>query len=118
MEAREKYIANVVSHEVCHLLAVHTFGKDIRPHGKEFKQLVRNLGFPKCIGMSKTDVFKNSKASINQSKKTMPYRYKCGCSNDVGFTIQQHNKQVADSHAYRCTSCKGDLTYVYTLSLL
>lgn len=70
-------IDDVIVHEFCHFLAHLLYGDDIRPHGKEWKQIMREFGgFKKPRSTSKVK---------NRAEKV----FFCGCKFHEGLLIDK-----------------------------
>jgi len=102
------YIDEVIVHEFAHAVTDLKYPRGVRPHGKEWKAIARNLGLknPK----STTSLFEVDKKHL----RTFPY--KCVCkTHQLG--IRKHNAAVKQyktikRNRYTCSICKTQLQYV------
>ena len=95
------FIQETVAHELAHLIAHQLYGYSIKPHGREWSNIM-------------TTVF-NSDPKITHSFATTMHRkkiylYRCLCRNRVEFSETRH-KRVQKGTRYICKKCKSDLTY-------
>ncbi|WP_158969759.1 SprT family zinc-dependent metalloprotease [Paraglaciecola sp. L3A3] len=95
------FLDEVVPHEVCHLLAFTLFGK-VRPHGKEWKTLMRQLFNLDGQTYHQMDV---KKVAGKQ------FFYQCLCGH-VPLSIRRHNKIIRGQQQYCCRRCQTVLTLV------
>ena len=93
------FLEEVVPHEVCHLLAYWLFGK-VRPHGKEWQNLMLELFSLKGRTYHQMDVTKVKGKSFN-------YRCQCG---PIELGIRRHNKLLTGKQIYVCKKCRCPLT--------
>jgi len=98
------FLEDVVPHEVCHLLTYKLFGK-VRPHGKEWQNLMRELFDVKGKTYHQMDVSKVNGASFG-------YQCKCG---PIQLTIRRHNKVLKGKQIYVCRKCKSPLTANFSI---
>jgi SprT protein len=94
----DAFLEEVVPHEVCHLLAYKLFGK-VRPHGKEWQNLMLELFGVKGQTYHQMDVTK---------VKGKSYSYRCGCG-PIELGIRRHNKVLKGQQIYICIKCRGPL---------
>ena len=93
------FLEEVVPHEVCHLLTFKLFGK-VRPHGKEWQNLMLELFSLKGRTYHQMDVTKVKGKSFN-------YRCQCG---PIELGIRRHNKLLTGKQIYVCKKCRCPLT--------
>lgn len=92
----DAFLAEVVPHEVAHLLVWQLFGK-VKPHGIEWQRMmVEVFGLPPKV--------RHSFDVSAVAPKTWPYR--CSCQAHA-LTVRRHNKVVRGEVQYRCRHC-GD----------
>jgi len=94
---KEEFINQVVAHEVAHLIVYQHYGK-VRPHGREWQHVMRNVFNCPAITTHSLDV---SEVIGRQ------FSYLCLCRTHQ-LTIRRHNK-VLKGVKYLCTRCKGTL---------
>lgn len=95
------FLDEVVPHEVCHLIVFTLFGK-VRPHGKEWKTLMKQLFNLDGQTYHKMDVAKVAGKN---------FQYQCLCG-PVELTIRRHNKIKRGEQQYSCRRCQSVLTAV------
>jgi SprT protein len=94
----QTFLAQVVPHEICHLLAYGLYGK-VKPHGREWKTLMSGLfnlpgGAYHAMDVSKV------------TGKTFAYQCPCG---PVELSIRRHNKIIRHQQRYICRNCQQPL---------
>ena len=94
----DTFLSDVVPHELCHLLAFRLYGR-VRPHGKEWQTLMREVFHLKPATYHLMDVTK-----VSGQKFT--YMCKCG---PIQLSIRRHNKVVRKVQKYRCLKCGTQL---------
>ncbi len=102
-ENEQDFLAEVVPHEVAHLLAWKIYGRGIRPHGAEWQQIMQQVF---GLAPSRTHSF-----DVKRSAK-MGYFYTCACSNKKhALTIRRHNR-ILSGQSYICLLCKSHLRFL------
>lgn len=96
---------NTIPHEVAHYLADCLYGlRNIRPHGKEWQQVMQDLGAEPIV-----------RASYDLSgipvRKMRRYLYQCAC-REVSLTHHRHKKIVNGEQSYRCRDCYTEIVPV------
>lgn len=96
---------NTIPHEVAHYLTDCLYGlRNIRPHGKEWQQVMRELGAEPIVRAS------YYLAGI-PTRQVRRYRYQCDC-REVSLTHYRHKKIVSGEQSYRCRDCYTELTHI------
>ena len=102
-ENEQAFLAEVVPHEVAHLLAWKLHGRGIRPHGTEWQQIMQQVFL---LSPSRTHSF-----DVKRSAK-MGYFYTCACRDKKhALTVRRHNRILA-GQGYICTHCKSLLRFL------
>lgn len=92
----DEFMKETVVHEIAHLVARNVYGANIKPHGVEWKTVMRKLGYePETTHTMEC-------ASARQGST---YKYKCNC-DEWDFTSIRHNR-VLDGKKYSCPKCHG-----------
>ncbi|BDY03398.1 SprT family zinc-dependent metalloprotease [Ferrimonas sp. YFM] len=97
-ENPDAFLAEVVPHEVAHLLAWQLHGR-VRPHGPEWQVLMSRVF--DCAPRARHSFDISSVAPA-----TFPYR--CGCQ-DHALTVRRHNKVRRGQARYICRLCNQPL---------
>ncbi|MGS2721294.1 SprT family zinc-dependent metalloprotease [Paraglaciecola aestuariivivens] len=93
-----EFLSDVVPHEICHLLAFQLFGR-VKPHGKEWQNLMRTVFERQPQTYHKMNVTK-------VAGKTFTYHCACG---PLTLSIRRHNKVKRGQQQYICRKCKSVL---------
>ena len=98
----EDSLDNTVPHEVAHYISDVLFGiKNIRPHGKEWKAIMQQLGVePRVTG--------NYDLAGIPVKRQRRFDYACDCATHQLTTVR-HNKILRGKTQYFCRKCDGKL---------
>jgi SprT protein len=95
-------IENTVPHEVAHYVTDMLWGlRKIRPHGKEWKQVMHALG-------ATPEVTCRYDLSGMQLRKQQRYPYQCDCTLHA-LSAVRHNRICQGKMHYRCRQCGGTL---------
>jgi len=91
-------LASTVPHEVAHYLSDVVFGlRNIRPHGREWKALMKAFGADASVTAS------YSLEGV-PLRRTAKFRYYCACDQHFLGT-QRHRRIVSGRTSYRCRRC-------------
>lgn len=105
------YLDETLPHELAHIAVrlIWGFSKSIKPHGKEWKQVMAILGAnpARCHNY---EVPANA-TIFAKSRRKMVVKYKCGCS-EHDLSITRHNRVVKKGAVYRCLKCKKQLVQI------
>lgn len=96
----ERFIEEVVPHEVAHIVVHQVFGSKVRPHGKEWVAVMEHIF---NVEASRTHDFEVPKA------KNL-FEYRCQCRTHE-FTAHRHGR-VKRGSQYLCRQCGSQLTFV------
>lgn len=98
------YIQQVVPHEVAHIVAQHIHGDGIKPHGNEWKSVMRFFGKPPDVYHS----MQTQRARAKPIRRT--YHYSCGCPERT-HTVSaiRHGRMLRKEAHYACKFCKKKL---------
>ncbi|WP_462320083.1 SprT family zinc-dependent metalloprotease [Halochromatium sp.] len=90
------FLSRTVPHEVAHVLAYHRHGHNIRPHGREWQQIMHQLGAEptRCHDYDVSGL---------GARRLRYFDYHCGCMDHQLSSIR-HNK-AAKGQRYRCRRC-------------
>jgi SprT protein len=91
-----EFLAQTVPHEVAHYLAFLRFGRDIRPHGREWQQIMRGLGADprRCHDFDVTGL---------TTRRIRRHLYHCRCGDHALSSIRHH--RILRGASYVCRSC-------------
>ncbi len=99
--------ATTIPHEVAHYISDVIYGlKNIKPHGKEWKKIMRAFG-------ADASVTANYDLSGIPVKKQTFFTYHCDC-REHQLTSIRHNKIKKYRYQYLCNFCKQVLQYKLT----
>ncbi|MGR6501026.1 SprT family zinc-dependent metalloprotease [Shewanella sp. Koi 1] len=98
-ENSASFLAEVVPHEISHLLCFQLFGKT-KPHGREWQSMMLTLF---KISPNTTHNFDT------QSVKGKDVEYRCACG-PIRLSIRRHNKVLRGETRYLCKRCHSHLT--------
>ncbi|RKR06641.1 SprT protein [Kushneria sinocarnis] len=97
----EAFLTEVVPHEMAHWVVHHSIPYRVRPHGREWQSVMREVfRLPPRV----THAFDTSQATPT------PHGYRCDCEQLHRFTVQRH-ALVRRGRRYRCRHCHGVLRY-------
>ena len=100
-ENRLAYFVDVVPHEMAHWLVHHLEdGHKVRPHGREWCRVMRDL-----YGLEPRVTHRFDTRSASPA----PYRYRCAC-RDHHFSRRRHALASA-GQPYFCRKCRQTLVY-------
>jgi SprT protein len=100
---QEVFIDEVVPHECAHLVAYAVYGMKIKPHGVEWKSIMKELYGCKPIVTHRYDM---PKKALNT------FEYRCACSDiKHQLSVIRHNKITRQTARYLCRSCGTALTH-------
>ena len=90
-ENGEKFIEEVVPHELSHLITFQIYGK-VKPHGKEWQYIMSEI------------MKQPPKVTHNFNFKRKEYVYICDCQEHYLSSIR-HNKIEKNKISYQCLKC-------------
>lgn len=99
---REHFLRQTVGHEVAHLLVYVTTRGRAKPHGAEWKALMRAFS----LETRATHDYDVSRLRRGRAS----YVYRCGCNDDVRLGPTRH-RRILRGAVYFCRRCKGSLTF-------
>jgi len=97
----QEYIVDTVPHEVGHLIANDLFDNRIKPHGKEWKLVMRIIGYSdnRCHSFE-----------VKPARVVKKHPYLCNCRiHEIG--ARAHNNIRKGWRVYSCKLCKQALVY-------
>ncbi|MBT9430989.1 SprT family zinc-dependent metalloprotease [Candidatus Sodalis endolongispinus] len=97
LENQQRFIDEVVPHELAHLLVYRQFGR-VAPHGREWRWMMMTVLQTPARRTHEFD-------SAAVRKSIFPYR--CGCQQHA-LTVRRHNRVIRGETQYRCRRC-GDI---------
>ena len=95
LENGQRFIDEVVPHELAHLLVHRHFGR-VEPHGKQWQYMMEKVLNVSANRTHRFDI-------ISVQGKTFPYR--CSCQQHM-LTIRRHNRIQRGETEYRCRQCR------------
>ncbi len=99
----EDFVRATVPHETAHLVTLRLFGTGAKPHGPEWRTVMRLFGAEpmRCHDYDVEGL---------QARRVRRFRYRCGCRSHQ-LTSIRHNR-VLDGQIYLCRSCGRPLESV------
>ncbi len=98
---KESFVEQVVPHECAHLVAYALYGIKIKPHGAEWKSLMRDL-------YNQTPAVTHHFDMPQKARKT--FAYQCACPGlDHSLSVIRHNKILRQKARYLCKNCGSAL---------
>jgi SprT protein len=98
----EDFLRQTVAHEVAHLIAHQLFGSRIRPHGREWRQIMQAVYALPALRCHSYAV---------QRRPALRYLYRCQCpEGDFPFSQRRHNL-VNSGRQYLCRRCRALLIF-------
>lgn len=109
----DEMLEDTVPHEVAHLVTYRLhptsrrwtgkkWVRTIKPHGDEWKSVMR------ALGVTPDRTHNMDVSEVRVKKNVTKYEYRCNCrTHEVGGKV--HNK-IQAGHTYTCRKCKGKLT--------
>ncbi|SFC16014.1 SprT protein [Marinospirillum celere] len=102
-ENQEAFLSEVVPHEVAHLLAWQLHGRKIKPHGREWQQIMQQVFELKPKATHQFDTRRSARQG---------YIYQCACpGKEHALTVRRHNK-ILRGQRYICRECNSFLGFV------
>lgn len=96
----EKFIEQVVPHEVAHLVVYQIYGTDPKPHGPEWVAIMEHL--------FNVDADRTHDFDVPSPKRL--FVYQCDCQVHE-FTAHRHGRAKRGTQ-YVCKKCRGSLAFV------
>lgn len=99
-ENRQEFIAQVVPHELAHILVYQHFGR-VQSHGKEWKMMMETvLGVPA-----------NIYHCFDTQNVQQQFVYQCACQTHL-LSVRRHNAVLRGKRCYICRLCKTTLHFL------
>ncbi len=92
------FIRDTVPHELAHLIAFAQYGGRIRPHGEEWRHLMRLLGRPATVCHD---------YEVKPARQLRRFDYHCGCRPHQLSSIR--HRRCLQGMRYLCRHCGGEL---------
>ncbi len=101
-ENPEAFLDQVIPHEVAHLITWQICGRRVRPHGREWQQVMTQVF---ALEAKRTHAFDVQRAAKEN------YLYQCGCPDRIHrLTIRRH-RRVEKGQGYLCLACQSPLRF-------
>ncbi len=101
LQNEQAFYEQVIPHEIAHLIVYQVFGR-VRPHGKEWQQVMLQVFNCPATTTHQFDV----SSVIGQT-----FTYRCHCDQHQ-LTIRRHNKILQGKANYQCKKCNTTLQFV------
>lgn len=102
LENFEQFEQSIIPHELSHLICRFFHGKEVSPHGDEWKAVMRKLG----VEPDRT----HSLDTTNSRTSPLVFGYVCSCNPNNSLTSRQHKRASAGT-TYTCRKCKGAMEF-------
>ena len=98
LENQESFLFQTVGHELAHILCWQVYGHRVRPHGKEWRQVMAVLGLPP----NRCHTYDTARSTTRKKLATFPYACRCRTRE---MTIIRHRRMLKSPGYYRCLQC-------------
>ena len=106
MRYGDRFVEEVVPHEVAHLIAYSHYGSKIKPHGKEWKFVMCQV-----LGMAAARVTHDF--DVAPARRLQYFDYRCQCLHKRHrLSVIRHGKVKRGVASYLCRACKEPLAPV------
>lgn len=102
LENFEQFDSTIIPHELSHLICRVFYGKEVSPHGHEWKSVMRKLG----VEPDRTHALDTTNSRISP----LVFGYVCSCKSNNSLTTRQHKRACAGI-VYSCNKCNGPLEF-------
>ena len=99
---QEHYLLQTVGHEVAHLVVRALYGAAVKPHGTEWKTVMRAFGL-------ETHATHSYDVSMLRRARS-PFVYRCACPGELHLGSLRH-KRVARGVTYFCRRCHTPIAF-------
>ena len=99
-------LATTVPHEVAHIVVHHKHSYRCKPHGYEWKRVMRDFG----VEESRCHSYDTTNSTVRSRTVARNYAYKCACQTHM-LTSIRHKKAMRGS-IYICKRCKTSIKQV------
>lgn len=99
---QEHFLLQTVGHEVAHLVAWARFRRRVKPHGAEWKAVMRVFGL-------ETRATHDYDVSMLRRARS-PFVYRCGCPGELHLGRVRHQR-VAHGTTYFCRRCHTPIAF-------
>ncbi len=98
----DRFLKEVVGHEVAHAVVFWQYGARVKPHGPEWRAVMALFGLEprRCHDYA-----------VEPARRLTRYRYRCGCREHELTAIRHHRVQRGERE-YRCRHCGRKLIRV------
>lgn len=101
-ENYDLYMSNYIPHEVAHLIAHQMYGSDIKPHGDEWKSVMRDV-----FGVEPTTTHQmDTRRAAN-----LPYIYTCECPDRIIPISKRVHTLMQEGDIRTCKKCRAQLLF-------
>lgn len=104
----EDYLRNTVPHEFAHLLTDQLYGENVKPHGREWKNVMRAMSI---IGVNDVYARHNYDTSSLDVRRKRRYIYTCSCNKEIVIGPTRHRRHQ-ETGRYFCRKCGDTIQYV------
>lgn len=96
----ERFLQRTVPHEVAHLVTYQLYGRRVRPHGREWRGVMRDFGADptRCHSFD---------TRLSRVRHLRTFHYRCACQRHE-LTSIRHNR-IQRGMVYLCRNCQRPL---------
>ncbi|MBI3774720.1 MAG: SprT-like domain-containing protein [Gammaproteobacteria bacterium] len=99
---QEHFLLQTVGHEVAHLVVWARYRGRVKPHGAEWKAVMRDFGLETCA---------THDYDVSMLRRTRsPFVYRCACPGDLYLGRVRHQR-VARGVTYFCRRCRTPIAF-------
>ena len=99
---QEHFLVQTVGHEVAHLVVWALYGVRVKPHGVEWKTVMR------AFGLETRATHDYDVSSLRRARA--PFVYRCACPGDLHLGSLRHQR-VARGVTYFCRRCRTPIAF-------
>lgn len=99
---QEHFLRQTVGHEVAHLVVWARYGARVKPHGAEWKTVMR------AFGLSTRATHDYDLSGLRRARS--PFVYRCACPGDIRLGRLRH-KRVTRGVTYLCRRCRSPIAF-------
>lgn len=100
----EEFLCHTIPHEIAHLITWRRFGKEVAPHGQEWREIMTS-----CFGLP---AHRTHTLALQPARRILPrFQYRCQCGEHL-LTAVRHHKVIRYRARYICRHCGHALRFI------